>query len=132
MPPQHNMNPVDAIIALLALAMGPTAASVIGPHAAIIAASTAGACWSVGRRESTIKASALWFFFKCNMTAFTVAAGAAVIAESWAGPDTRYWTAAPIAFAIGAVGDNWPKIWDKVFNVVLRAFGKRISGDEQR
>lgn len=131
MPSQHNLNPVEAIVTVLALAMSPAAASVIGPYAAIILASTAGASWSVGRRDPSIRTSAVWFFFRINLTAFAFAAGAAVVAEQWLGPDTRQWTVAPIALIIGAVGDNWPKVIGKIFHVVLRAFGKKIAGEDR-
>lgn len=126
--PQVTLNPIDGIIAGLALVMSPAAAAVIGPFAAIIMASTAGAAWSVGRRNSEKSGSAVWFFLKLNAAAFIFAAGAALIAERWLGPDTRHWTVAPIALLIGAVGDDWPKVFSKTYGVILRAFGKKIAG----
>ena len=129
MPPQHNLNPIDAVIGALALIISPAAAAAIGPYTAIMLASTAGAAWSIGRRAPEKRAPALWYFFKLNTTAFVAAGGIAFGIERWVGADTRVWTVAPIALIIGAVGDDWDKVLTKIFNVVLRAFGKKIAGD---
>ena len=105
-----QLDPVNVAIALASIIFGPALASVIGPYAVIMMASTVGAAWSLGRREPGEKWGAAWYFVRLNTTAILITVSLANLAAQWIGSQESEWMLAPIALAVGVIGDDWPRV----------------------
>lgn len=106
----QNLEPVNVAVAILSLMLGPALASVVGPYAVIMLASTVGAAWSLGRRNTGTKLSAASYFLLINGTAILVTVSAATQLAQWIGAKDAGWLLAPVALIIGGVGQDWPSI----------------------
>ena len=89
---------------------GPALASVVGPYAVIVIASTVGAAWALGRRASDAKLGAVLYFLRLNATAMLVTVSIASAAARWLGIVDRQWMLAPVALTVGCIGDDWPTV----------------------
>ena len=124
---QSNLDPASVMITLLAAMLSPAVGEVLVPYAVIFLASSTGAGWSLGRREASSKGSGFWFFVRVNMTAGLLTYGVAEGINHFYKLQSTVWLFAPIAFAIGLVGDDWPAVrrW-----LLRRAFAWRAGPKE--
>lgn len=107
---QAQLDPVSVMITLLAAWLSPAVSAVLGPYAVILLASTAGAAWSLGRRDPSKKSTAVWFFFRVNLTACVLTSGIATGISKVYTIQNIEWSFALIAFGLGLVGDDWPAV----------------------
>lgn len=127
--PNNQLNPVEAVVALLLMVFSPEAAKIVGPYAVIILSASTGAAWSLGRRQPTERHGALFFFLKLNTTACLVTVGLAALTKHYFNLDIDInWLLAPIGLLIGGVGDDWPKLVDWVWEKVKGRIGAKIEG----
>lgn len=77
-----------------------------GYYAMIVFASLAGALWPLSNRPTGTTSSAALFVLRLVLTATVLTSVLTIIAEAQWGWKQSV-AAAPIAFAIGAIGDNW-------------------------
>lgn len=113
MTPRENLDPVGAITAGLALLMSPALASIVGHYAVIIVASIIGGAWSLGRRNSISRSSAILFLLLISSTAAMITTGLAVLINNWlpfASDNGISWLVAPIGLIIGAIGHDWARV----------------------
>ena len=110
-----NTNQIDygivAVCVYLASRLfGHEVAALVGPYVVILLASTIGASFSLARRDPTTRTAAALFFLRINGLALLVTVGIASIANSYHETWAVSALLAPIAFIVGFIGDNWPKV----------------------
>lgn len=105
--------------AFASFVFGPEAAVFVGPYIVIILASTVGASFALGRRETSARNSAIWFFLRVNALATILTVALATIVSGTYPTLHERVLIAPIAFVVGFIGDDWPAI--------LRWVGKKIN-----
>jgi hypothetical protein len=105
-----QLDPVSVLIALFTVALGPALAAVLGPYAVIIIAATTGASWALGRRDTTTRLTAFFFFARIMFTALLITVPIMGVIKGVGLPFDARWLLAPIAILIGAVGDDWSTI----------------------
>ena len=101
---------VSVAIALSSIIFGPEVSRLVGPYIVIVLASTIGASFALARREVKTRLNAMWFFFRINGLAVLLTVGAATVASSYYELLSEHVLLAPIAFAVGFVGDDWPAL----------------------
>lgn len=106
----QQLDPVSVAITVLASFLSPAVGAVLGPYAVIFLASSTGAGWSLGRRETSTKGNAFWFFVRVNLTAGLLTYAAAEAVMHVYKVESVGWLFAPIAFCFGLVGDDWPAV----------------------
>lgn len=128
----QNLEPVNVAVAILSLMLGPALASVVGPYAVIMLASTVGAAWSLGRANTRTKLSAASYFLLINGTAILVTVSAATQLAKWIGATDAGWLLAPVALIIGGVGQDWPAIIKWAASRAMRLIERRsgVEGDK--
>jgi hypothetical protein len=99
-----------------------------GYYAMIIFASLAGALWPLSNRPSGDPGNSALFVLRLVLTATALTAGVAVYIESQWGFRSSLATA-PIAFCIGAIGDNWLTLINRVVQRVS-AFADKFTGNK--
>lgn len=94
---------------LLVAAVSLPLASVVGPYVVILVAAIVGSARALSRREATTRAAAAWFFARTTGTAIMLTTGVAEIVVTYVPTlaGLQHWLFAPIALAIGWVGDDW-------------------------
>ncbi|MDF3019359.1 MAG: hypothetical protein K0Q92_662 [Steroidobacteraceae bacterium] len=113
------MNPqqyADIGIVALAVALsshmfGPTAAALIGPYIVILLASTIGASFALARRKKASRFGGVFFFLRVNGLAVLLTVALSAMLADYHASLTVKSTLAPIAFAVGIVGDEWPSVF---------------------
>jgi len=132
-----QLNPVEAMVALLLLVFSPEAAKIIGPYAVIILSATTGAAWSLGRRQPTERNGALFFICKIIFTACLITVALAVLLTGYFKLNIDItWLLAPIGLLIGGVGEDWNDlikwVWSKVKNNIpgLKSDVQGATGDD--
>lgn len=128
---QSHLDPVSVAIALASVIFGPAMATIVGPYAVIIIASTVGAAWALGRRAEGARLGAAWYFLRLNMTAVLVTVSLAKLASRYVGGGDQYWLLAPIALIVGCVGDDWPHIGRWVLTRIGRLVERRVNGGDK-
>lgn len=118
MHPQND--PVTVMVQLLAIWLSPAISASLGPYAVIFLAATAGASWSLGRREPATKLRGIWFFFRVTMTACVLTMSVAAGVQKFYSSVTAEWSVVPIAFVIGLIGDDWAKVRVGVVEAIRR------------
>ena len=107
-------------LAALAIALlGPMA----GPYALIVFAGLAGAMLPLSGSVTPSRLSGAWLLLRCTLTS-VVFTGllATLIEQRWGFP--RLELLAPVAFAVGAIGDGW--------RVIFSALGAALGAAIQR
>lgn len=125
---QSHLDPISVAISVSSLIFAPALASVIGPYAVIVMSATVGASWALGRRRRDAKIKAALFFVRINATAMLITVSLANLAARWAGSDDSAWMLGPIAFAVGAVGDDWPQVGSWCIAQVGRFIERKTGG----
>lgn len=94
-------------LAALAIAMlGPAA----GPYAIIVFAAMAGALWPLSSTTTLTRVAGAWLLLRCTLTAVMLTGGAALVLQrAYAIPALE--SLAPLAFAIGALGNGWRPVF---------------------
>lgn len=111
MPAPVDLDPSAVATLLVATFVGPALASVIGPYAVIVVASLAGASWALSEETSTTTRGAVLFLLRCTLTAAVLTAGVTSVLEHYLfTPGQSRWLFAPIAFGIGWIGNDWPRV----------------------
>jgi hypothetical protein len=99
--------------------LGPMA----GPYALIAFAALSGAMWPLSATETTTKLAGAWLLLRCTLTALLLTAFLAGLLERWIGVQ-RVETLAPVAFAIGALGNGWRPVFDALGSALSALFGR--------
>ena len=99
------------IVAVSVAILGPMA----GEYAVIVLAALAGSLWALSRLSTASRVDAALLILRLVLTAVVLAGGAAWWLQ------TQYaWPAqqmlAPVAFAIGAVGDRWTAFFELLYD----------------
>lgn len=110
------------LTAVAAALIGPVA----GPYALIAFAALSGAMWPLSASETTSKAAGAWLLLRCTLTALVLTAFLAGLLESMAGI-TAVESLAPVAFAVGALGNGWRPVFDAL-GAALSALLGRVGG----
>lgn len=106
----HSLDPTAIMISVLSLVMVPSLAEIIGPYAVIVLASTTGAAWALGEKETTSRFQAVKFFVKINMVAILVTVIIAHFIGIYINIANKQWLLSPIALSIGLLGNSWGKM----------------------
>lgn len=112
----------DAIgfgVFLASFVYAPAVAAVVGPYIVIVLASIVGASFAVKRRDKTTRLAALFYFLRVAGVAVLLTVGAAQLLSSYYDNLTERALITPVAFLIGAIGDDWPELRDKIVRVVF-------------
>lgn len=104
--------------------LGPLA----GPYALIAFAALSGAMWPLSAAETTTKLAGAWLLLRCTLTALLLTAFLAGLVERWLGVQPVE-SLAPVAFAIGALGNGWRPVFDAV-GAALSALLGRAGGKQ--
>lgn len=99
--------------------LGPMA----GPYALIAFAALSGAMWPLSAAETTTKLSGAWLLLRCTVTALLLTAFLAGLLERWVGLQPVE-SLAPVAFAIGALGNGWRPVFDAVGSALSALLGR--------
>lgn len=102
--------------------LGPLA----GPYALIAFAALSGAMWPLSAAETHTKLSGAWLLVRCTLTALLLTAFFAGLVERWAGV-APVESLAPVAFAIGALGNGWRPVFDAVGAALQALLGRAGS-----
>ena len=109
---------------MAAIAMlGPLA----GPYAVIVFAALAGAMWPLSAVR-TSPCEGAWLLMRCTLTAVVLTVFLAQILERHTGLPAHS-ALAPIALAIGAMGNGWRGIFGALGST-LRAIAGRLGGGQ--
>lgn len=130
---QTSITDVIGLFVLISTAIFSVEVSnVIGPYVAIVVTAAIGASFSLARRDKTTRFSALLFFLRVCGLAVVVAGGAAAILAKFHPILSERALLAPVAFAIGLVGDDWSSVrrWGLDF-VRDSVFRKRRGGNDE-
>lgn len=108
-----------SLAALFFAVFGPLA----GPYALIVFAALAGALWPLSSTETATRAAGAWLLIRCTLTAI------ALTAFVGQGVDKLYGipaveALAPVAFAIGALGNGWRPVFAALSSAVAALAGK--------
>lgn len=103
----QTLEPIAVSVALLSLFIDPYIASMVGPYAVIVIASTIGAAWSLGNEEEMSIRRAMWFFTKINFTAILVTVLIASVVSHRTNFNNPQYLLAPVALSIGIIGNRW-------------------------
>lgn len=107
--PTATSSAAFGLTALSVAMLGPMA----GPYALIAFAALSGAMWPLSATETTSKLAGAWLLLRCALTALLLTAFLAGLLEQWLGVRTVE-SLAPVAFAIGALGNGWRPVFDAV------------------
>ncbi|WP_399696624.1 hypothetical protein [Xenophilus sp.] len=113
MTPQQPPSITDVVglgIFLASLFYSPEVAAIVGPYLVIILASVVGASFALKRRSKTTRLSALWYLLRVAGLAVIGTVSLAAIFSSYYDGLTERILIAPVALAIGAIGDDFPSV----------------------
>lgn len=107
----NNLDPVAVAISIFTAFVGPSLAEVIGPYAVVVLSAAIGAGWALERGEHRPwHGTSLFIARICGtavMATWMVSRLMAAYLPFGLEPVTLM---GPIAFAIGAIGDDWQRI----------------------
>ncbi len=102
--------------------LGPMA----GPYALIVFAALAGALWPLSAADTMTRSAGAWLLLRCTLTAVVLTSALSLVLQSqWHIPANE--TLAPVAFAIGALGNGWRPVFEAV-GAALQAVVSRAGG----
>lgn len=107
---RDSIDILTVLTTIATLFFTPAMAAIIAPYSVIIIASTLGAAWALGRRDPESRPKALFFYLRINFLAILFTVTGCNILETFVFHREIKWLLAPVAFAIGWIGDDWPKI----------------------
>lgn len=125
-----KIDPISAATAVASIIFGPDLAHYIGPYSVILLASTAGAGWALGRHPPLgSRTGAVLFFMRLNVLALLLTVPLAAGATAMFGNVEQHLLLGPIALAIGAIGNDWPRVGQWLLKRLGRLFERRIGVD---
>lgn len=102
--------------------LGPMA----GPYALVVFAALAGALWPLSAAETMTRKASFWLLLRCTLTAVALTSAMSLVLQSqWQIPANE--ALAPVAFAIGALGNGWRPVFEAV-GTALQALLSRLGG----
>ncbi|CAN7411550.1 hypothetical protein LJR074_002606 [Acidovorax sp. LjRoot74] len=102
--------------------LGPMA----GPYALIVFAALAGALWPLSAADTMTRAAGAWLLLRCTLTAVVLTSALSLVLQNqWQIPANE--ALAPVAFAIGALGNGWRPVFEAVGSA-LQAVLSRAGG----
>lgn len=107
------------LTALSVALLGPLA----GPYALIAFAALSGAMWPLSAAETGSKLAGAWLLLRCTLTALVLTAFLAGLLSKWLGAATPE-SLAPVAFAIGALGNGWRPVFDALGSALAAIVGR--------
>ena len=111
-----------SLAALSVALLGPMA----GPYALIVFAALAGALWPLSAADTMTRSAGAWLLLRCTLTAVALTSALSLLLQSqWQIPANE--SLAPVAFAIGALGNGWRPVFEAV-GAALQAALSRASG----
>lgn len=110
------------LTALSVSLLGPLA----GPYALIAFAALSGAMWPLSAAETTTKLSGALLLLRCTLTALLLTAFLAGLLEQWVGVRSVE-SLAPVAFAVGALGNGWRPVFDALGSALSALLGRAGS-----
>lgn len=123
-----QIDPLTILALIIAAVAGPRLAAVISPYAVIVIAATIGGAWSLGARATSGRFSAVWYFVRLLATALVITTSLAKIFGHWVPWVDAQYLIAPIALAIGAVGDRWRAVFSWAMGAAGRILERRLGG----
>lgn len=112
-------------ISLAALAVA-IAGPLAGPYVLIVFAALAGALWPLSAAETMTRKAGGWLLVRCTLTAVVLTAALSqVLQRQYSIPVNE--ALAPVAFAIGALGNGWRPVFEALGGA-LRAALSLIGG----
>lgn len=109
-PPNLDFTAVMTVVA--GVFAGPAMAAYIGPYSVIIIAALVGAAWSLNSERASSTWGALGYMFLITATAVVLTGTVIAVLERYGitTPEASHWLITPVAFGIGWVGRDWPKV----------------------
>lgn len=104
-------------------------AAIIGPYVAIVVAAAIGASFSLARRDQSSRVNALLFFLRVCGLAVLVAGAAAAFLSRVHPVLTERALLAPVAFAIGLIGEDWSDLRRWALEYARDLFFRKRGGD---
>ena len=105
--------------------LGPLA----GPYALIAFAALSGAMWPLSAATTTTKMAGAWLLLRCTLTALLLTAFLSGVLEQLAGIHSVE-SLAPVAFAIGALGNGWRPVFDALGAALAALLGRNNGGQQ--
>lgn len=104
--------------------LGPMA----GPYALIVFAALAGALWPLSAADTMTRSAGAWLLLRCTLTAVVLTSALSLLLQNqWQIPANE--ALAPVAFAIGALGNGWRPVFEAVGSA-LQAVLARAGGSK--
>ncbi|MCT6721685.1 hypothetical protein [Acidovorax sp. K2F] len=111
-----------SLAALSIALLGPMA----GPYALIVFAALAGALWPLSAADTMTRSAGAWLLLRCTLTAVVLTSALSLVLQNqWQIPANE--ALAPVAFAIGALGNGWRPVFEAVGSA-LQAVLARAGG----
>lgn len=111
-----------SLTTLFVAVLGPLA----GPYALIVFAALAGALWPLSSAETETRAAGAWLLLRCTLTAVALTAFIGQGLDKFYGIPAIE-ALAPVAFAIGALGNGWRPVFAALAGAVAALAG-RVGG----
>lgn len=103
--------------------LGPMA----GPYALIVFAALAGALWPLSAADTMTRSAGAWLLLRCTLTAVVLTSALSLVLQNqWQIPANE--TLAPVAFAIGALGNGWRPVFEAVGSALQAALARAGGG----
>lgn len=133
---QSNLDPITiaghtvaaTIGAMFGVPVSAVLADALGAYIVIAVVAALGAGWALGARPQTGRVAAAWYFVRVTATASLLTVVLAGLANLWLGLESERLLIIPMAFCLGMVGDNWPRVRAWVIAVVVRVLTGRFGG----
>ena len=117
--PTTTTSAAFGLTALSVALMGPMA----GPYALIAFAALSGAMWPLSAVGTSTKLAGAWLLLRCTLTALVLTAFFASIVERAVGLPSLE-ALAPVAFAVGALGNGWRPVFDALGAALAALLGR--------
>lgn len=103
--------------------LGPMA----GPYALIVFAALAGALWPLSAADTMTRSAGAWLLLRCTLTAVVLTSALSLVLQNqWQIPANE--ALAPVAFAIGALGNGWRPVFEAVGEAMRAALSRAGGG----
>lgn len=121
--PTTTTSAAFGLTALSVALLGPLA----GPYALICFAALSGAMWPLSAAGTSTRMAGAGLLLRCTLTALVLTAFLASVIERLAGlPSLEI--LAPVAFAVGALGNGWRPVFDALGAAVASLIGRAGVG----
>lgn len=112
-----------SLAAISVALLGPMA----GPYALIVFAALAGALWPLSAADTMTRSAGAWLLLRCTLTAVVLTSALSLVLQNhWQIPANE--ALAPVAFAIGALGNGWRPVFEAVGSALQAALSRAGGG----